>query len=434
MSKKLFVIVLALLFLCCKDDGITPPTNPLQLTVEDVSCVEATLKISLAGGQASRTVTVKRNDSVVTTITLTTVDTLVTDVNLQPKNTYTYTANAGSWKTSVQITTLDTTSHTIHWQAPDTLGVYGLIRDVWVFSRDNAWAVGEIILPDSTGKPDMSNPYNAAHWDGNKWEIKKITVNFHGNIITPPLNGIFAFSQTDIWLSSGVPVHGNGDVWTQYHLYDMGVLSSNDGSINKLWGINSSDLFFVGNKGTIVHYFNGTWTKMESHTTVDLQDIWGIDNEHVWATGTNIGDGHSVVLQYNGKQWTTIYDNTNKPPNEKFGFRSVWTDRIDKIFLVGDAYSSMINLNTNKLQLLNNNLQKWVATRIRATNRRDIFQVGNAGETIHFNGLNWHLYPELFNAASARFFTIFPTNDFIFIGGYSYTGLNGIPIVIRGYR
>jgi hypothetical protein len=80
----------------------------------------------------------------------------------------------------------DTTSHAIQWKLPDTLGTQGIIRDVWVFDRNNAWAVGEIYLNDSTGKPNMENPYNAAHWDGSIWTIKKITVNHNGNMITPP--------------------------------------------------------------------------------------------------------------------------------------------------------------------------------------------------------------------------------------------------------
>jgi len=59
----------------------------------------------------------------------------------------------------------DTTSHRVQWQPVDTLGALGLIRDVWVFDKNNAYAVGEIYLKDSTGQFDR-NGYNLVKWDG----------------------------------------------------------------------------------------------------------------------------------------------------------------------------------------------------------------------------------------------------------------------------
>jgi hypothetical protein len=328
----------------------------------------------------------------------------------------------------------DTTSHLIQWQVPDTLGTQGIIRDVWVFDRNNAWAVGEIYLNDSTGKPDMSNPYNAAHWDGVRWTIKKITVNHNGNMITPPLNAIFAFSTSDIWLSAGVPIHGDGNTWTQYHLFDMGVLLQSDGSILKIFGSNPRDLYFVGYKGTIVHY-SGTWTKMTSNTTVDLQDIWGIDGSHIWATGFNSVDGHSVVLQFNGTTWSTIYDNANKPANQIQYFNTVWTDNVNYLFLDGGSYTNILNLHDGSFKRTDSLSSNEVFC-IRGINRNDIFRVGYGGETAHYNGVSWYLYPELkaLNGGTAWFQTIYPSENMVVIGGWFPTALNGFPVVVRGYR
>jgi hypothetical protein len=329
----------------------------------------------------------------------------------------------------------DTTSHAIQWQNPDTLGAQGLIRDVWVFSKNSAWAIGEIYLNDSTGKPDISKPNNATQWDGNIWKIKNIMVNYHGNLITPPLYAVYAFSASDMWISAGVPIHGDGNTWIQYHLFDMGVLSQSDGSILNIWGSSSTDLFFVGYKGTIVH-FNGTnWTKMTSNTTVDLQDIWGIDASHIWATGTNTGDGHSVVLQFNGTNWTTIYDNANKSQKEIQAFSTVWANEPNNIYLAGQSWIRLMSLSDGSFKLLDN-LSQWAAMRIRGINQNDIFQVGYGSEAMHFNGMSWYHYPELasLNGGSAWFYSIYPTSDFVLIGGLFLTSLNGFPVVIRGYR
>jgi len=73
MTKHIF---LALSFLCmfagmsCKKNPVAPPPNPLQLTVEDVTCTEAYFKLSLASNEAQKAVTLKRNDSAIATITL----------------------------------------------------------------------------------------------------------------------------------------------------------------------------------------------------------------------------------------------------------------------------------------------------------------------------------------------------------------------------
>lgn len=428
------VIILLAIFVfsgCPGDDGVRPKENPLQLTVEDFSCTETILKLSLSPDETNRVVTLKRDDSLIAAVTMLQKDSLFFDENLLPGRTYTYTLLQETWSVSAAATTQDTTSHDEHWMEPDTLGVYGYISDVWAFSKNDAWAVGEIYLADSSGTADMEHPYNAAHWDGRKWEILQIpTAGFVGSGYYP-IYTIFAFAPNDIWTFSeaGSYSHWNGQTWTTAYVTER------QGGGQKLWGTSASNLFLVGTNGSISKYNGNTWTKQESHTTVDLQDIWGIDDTHVWATGTNVGDGHCVVLQYDGKQWTTIYDNTAKPPNEFFGFRSLWTNKANIIYLSGDSKTRSLNL-FNKTFLLFDIPAQWVALRIRGIRGNDIFEARSGGEVTHFNGIQWHLYSEIknLNGENTSFTTISPKNDFILIGGFIYTGLNGIPVVVRGYR
>ena len=48
-----------------------------------------------------------------------------------------------------------------------------MLYDVAIIDENNIWAVGEIYLNDSLGQPDPT-PYNAVHWDGISWNLKKI--------------------------------------------------------------------------------------------------------------------------------------------------------------------------------------------------------------------------------------------------------------------
>jgi hypothetical protein len=437
MTKKFFILLASILIFSflqmdCKDDSpVVPPVNPLQIAIYDVTCTEASLKLSLDGSETNRIVVLKRGDSIIATISMLESDSLFVDAGLLPKQTYTYSLVKDSWSVIVQATTQDTTSHDVQWQIPDTLGTWGLIRDVWVFSRDNAWAVGEIYLADSAGNTDMGNPYNAAHWDGSKWEIMQVpTAGFVGSGFYP-LYTIFAFAPNNIWTFSGAGSysHWNVQIWTTAYVAER------QGGGQKLWGTSSSNLFLVGTNGSISRHNGSSWTKMESNTTVDLQDIWGIDDTHIWATGTNINDGRSVVSQYDGNRWTTIYDNANKPPNEYYGFRTLWTDRADNIFLAGGSRTQLMHLKSHTFQQQNISAE-WVALQIRGRNRRDIFEARDGSEVLHFNGVNWHRYSQIKtpNSGNSTFTSVHPIQDFIVIGGFYFSELNGLPIVMRGYR
>ena len=46
--------------------------------------------------------------------------------------------------------------------------------------------------------------------------------------------------------------------------------------INKIWGSSSNDLYIVGNNGNIAWYNGSVWTKIESGTELNIQDIWGV--------------------------------------------------------------------------------------------------------------------------------------------------------------
>ncbi|MBN1396723.1 MAG: hypothetical protein JXA06_01700 [Bacteroidetes bacterium] len=330
-------------------------------------------------------------------------------------------------------TQLDTTSHLIQWQPPDTLGAQGIIRDVWVFDRNNAWAVGEIYLNDSTGKPDMENPYNCAHWDGVMWAYEKIPTAIFGNSenVHAEIYTIYSFGESDIWTFSitGSYSHWDGVEWTTNYV------SERSGGGNELWGLSSINLFLVGTNGSNTHYNGTSWTKMTSNTTVDLQDIWGIDANHIWATGTNTSDGHCVVLQFNGTNWTTIYDNENKPINQIQYFKTLWTDNKDYLILDGGSYTNILNLQNGSFTRIDS-ISTYEVFCLRGVNRNDIFHVGYGSEVTHYNGVNWYLYNEFkaLNVGNAWFTGVYPTRDMIVIGGLFLTDLNGFPIVIRGYR
>jgi len=96
-------------------------------------------------------------------------------------------------------------------------------------------------------------------------------------------------------------------------------------------------------------------------------------------------------------------------------------------------------MNLNKQQFLAQKTgQQWTSYSLRATATNDIFVSGAGGELVHFNGSNWHLYREIqsqnTHPESFRFLALYPTKDFVLLGGYLYDGTYGLPIVLRGHR
>ncbi len=277
----------------------------------------------------------------------------------------------------------DTTSHNFTFTTYTFGGNAGssYFKDVAIINDTDIWAVGQIYTsPETT--------YNAAHWNGKEWELKKISVIYNGNKITPNLEGIFTFSSTDIWVSSGVPAHYDGNTWTQYHLFDMGILSQTDGAVNKIWGTSSTNLYIVGNAGTIVHYNGSTWSKQESGTTIDLRDVWGsADGKTVWACGESNNGFASILLKYENNQWKTIWERNGPNSIEPYGYNvgSVWSKK-QAIYITSS--NGVFQIKDTISLKMKDNFSEYSRS-LRGNEEYDMLTCGEGGRMWHYNGVDW---------------------------------------------
>jgi hypothetical protein len=389
----LFLIVLWLLP-ACRDHSTGPePLPSIQLDVDYRGTDFVWLRLSAEETVKDLHYLIRRNNEDRFTGQFSGRDTLITDTSLTPGTEYYYTVyglkkgepvDSGD---TVPVTTLPLSSHDFHWEI-DTLGEYGsMLRDVFAFSENDVWVVGEIITNVHTGERA-----NAAHWDGSKWELHKIDLN-------PPMYYILGFSQDDLWMVSGIPHHWDGINWSKYHLWDMGVLSPNDGILTKIWGTSSSNLYFVGGKGTIVHYDGSQYRRMESGTDAALKDIDGIyDPEtgqtRIWVAGTG------VLLYSEGETWEVIWDfdhpffkdNYKNPtaiyiPDNKSIIIATWNGSKTKVTLHRQE-------SFNIYHTLVNNDDIYILS-MSGNNMNDFFMAGTYTEVAHYNGLMIHSFSEL---------------------------------------
>ena len=442
MIATLVPVLLLFAFAQC-DNGVDPADVPrLELTAENVGATEVWLRVNFVNSVPPIDYVMVRDGEQIATGRMFTTDTLLIDATVLPKRSYSYRAvglpgssrNPESEELSVM--TLDTTSHAVTWIV-DTLGVRGTIFDVWAFSSDNIWAVGEIFLRDSTGEVDP-NSYNLARWDGVKWEISRVLFSIGNNqgveigAASFLIRSIYAFSPSDIWLSFGGGfVHWTGTVF-QKACTPVGLIQ---GELLKIWGTSSNNLYCVGRNGSLARYNGSTWQKMESGTTVDLEDIWGIDGNNIWATGMESDYTRSVILKFDGGYWSTLFDSFGQPRERDLRFSSVWTDTKIALSVAGITGRWTFSPEENLFRRTDN-VGTFASYKIRGRGQNDIFVGSQGSELLHFNGSTWYLYPEIKSLGNgfAQWFDVEVKQDYVIVGGEFFTGLFGVPVVLRGNR
>ena len=296
----------------------------------------------------------------------------------------------------------DTTSHSITWKIDD-IGTYGsYLKDVAIIDENNIWAVGQIYMNDSLGNRE-AQAYNAAHWDGSKWTFYKLQFyDFCGNTSTGsyPAISILAFSSTNIVISSGSQI-------TNFDGEQQIKTECIPASANKMWGTSSSDLYAVGNYGNIAHYNGKNWLKIASGTDVRLTDVYGSpDGSVVWVAGFDDSYG-TVFLRNKGNGFEKVLEITDPRPSYQPGqitkvFKSLWTDKVDTVYLgaIGRVYAAPLNTSGETEENIwwgdeNQHTFPPETNVIRGTGGNDIFVGGYLQFIQHYNGKTWKSYPEI---------------------------------------
>ena len=436
-STKALLVTAGVMALSCLDSSCKKeaPQEPpqgvsVQLSVEDASCTEAWLKVSLTDASQPRTVAVQQDGQRVLTAQMTTADSVFVVEGLLPRRTYSYVAqrlrdtSVIDVSSPVQATMMDTTTHNFMFHL-DTLGVTSsMLNDVAIVNDRLAYAVGEVYLRDSTGQFD-DTPYNLAKWNGQMWSTQRVPVplctNGSGFF---PLRSIHQFGPSDIWMTGGGDmIHWDGQAFRG----DCSMNSLIQGAINKIWGCSSSDLYAVGNMGTIVHYSNGIWQRLESGTTVTLNDVWGGSNRLV---------GENVVVVAAGNKYTAGETKLLRisesgevdtlPWNSQIRSRqSIWFSEHSRVYTCGSGVFS----NNGSGWRLANGIPAIYTNRIRGNGENDIVVVGDFGLVAHFNGLTWHVYPEV-GLPGGNYESVAMQGDLMIAVGWT----GGRAVILRGVR
>lgn len=205
-------------------------------------------------------------------------------------------------------------------------------------------------------------PAGAANWS---------TWNSMNSGTTNDLKSVWGTAATDIYAvgESGTIRHFDGATWKAS---PSGITNN----LNCIWGNSADDIFATGDSGTMLHYDGSSWNSMTSGTTNSLNSIWGVDSGNVFAVG-NAG----TIVHYNGSTWSSMISGTTND------LEGVWGTAGNKVFAVGKA-GTILNYNGSIWSPMSSgttyDLQKtWGAT------STDAFAVGNSGIILRYNGSTW---------------------------------------------
>jgi len=338
------------------------------------------LKICLSNSLKASKIRIERDSTNILETTLYLGDTLIVDDSLQAGKTYFYRGyllekdKIVSSSEILPVTTMDTTYHEIYAWEIDTLGISGEIRDVWIVDENDIWVVGNIETD--------SGQYNAAHWDGSKWEMLGIYSN------TLDLLSIYYFSDDDIWVTDfGFPIHWDGNGWTLYHLQNMGMAGVSAG--NAIWASSTNNIYFVGYQDSIVHYDGSTFRKIGSGTELNISDVYGFDDGTIFMQASSLSELTSNLIQVSGQDVRSVYsDDTYR--------NDIWGASPNYLWSVGEG---IFRYNSQNQQMIEYawpvGTPKWMLEVIDGNAVNNVFTGGHNSLVMHYNGQSWKHYSEL---------------------------------------
>lgn len=398
-TKIFYILTLIILLVAISCDTTEPPPPPdgekptLALALDDASCTEAWLQLTTKDLELPAELTLKQynptGDSLSKIFLLNTQDSLLYIDSLLPNQTYNFQSVIQSIKQSsneITVTTMDTTSHNFTFESW-TFGTIGssTLYDVAIINESNIWAVGEILVADTS--INGYTTYNAVHWDGIQWELMRIPFLFQGDSFYNPIYAVFAFSADDIWFGIGNLIH-----WDGVRYMPIGISTVFPSLVNKIWGSSSNNLYVVGNNGQIAHYNGTRWSRIESGTTLEFMDIYGVNNsktgkQEILAVCTQNLPLDKAIFIIDGNTATQI----SSIPIQWELF-SCWFVPNEHYYVVGSGIYEKNILSDSVWQNEPLDITHYGTSKIRGIGINDVFVVGAFGEILHFNGFTWKSY------------------------------------------
>ncbi|MFN8459698.1 MAG: alpha/beta hydrolase-fold protein [Anaerolineae bacterium] len=150
--------------------------------------------------------------------------------------------------------------------------------------------------------------------------------------------------------------------------------------LNSIWGSSASDVFAVGQLGTIVHYDGSAWSPLESRTAKNFTGVWGSSPNDVFVTGTS-----GAILHYDGIAWSKMDSGWT------MGIMGVWGSSSSDVFAVGEG-GIILHYDGAAWSPIPSGVFETL-TGVWGSSGSDVFVVGGDGRILHYDGQTWSPMP-----------------------------------------
>lgn len=241
-------------------------------------------------------------------------------------------------------------------------------------------------------------------------------------VTTTDLKAVWGASATDVWAvgNSGTVLHFDGSKWNA-------VFIGLSDQLRGIHGCGKNDVWVVGQKGAgaftesgepVVAHFDGqTWSTKGTNLSNDfyLNDIWCTSANDVWGAGpSKVGNSWvgGTIAHYDGNTWTVVKKTTGR-------VRTIWAASAKSVWAFGDT-STYYHYDGQKWTETSKGGQGVYRYDVWGFATDDFWTVGDTNSTgspflSHYNGLSFTSYPP---PASDRLYAVWgPNSNSVYAAG-----------------
>jgi len=119
----------------------------------------------------------------------------------------------------------------------------------------------------------------------------------------PTLMDVWGWSEDYIFAAGQGLFFFDGSAWTPIP-YPEGVPA--EAGVRSIWGASKDNVYAVGFDGLALHFDGVEWTRLDLGTDLNLNRVWGWDENNIFIVGGSEEAQEHVVFHYDGVEWTTI--------------------------------------------------------------------------------------------------------------------------------
>ncbi len=200
-------------------------------------------------------------------------------------------------------------------------------REVWGLSESDVYVVGDkatILHFDGTDGDNMTAPAGTPTLQG-AWGTARDNMYFVGGTSKSDPQGSL----------EAVIVHYDGFNWTTQW---TGLEAQ---KLKAVWGSTGTDIFAVGDGGTILHSTDGTsWSEVQHGFSYDgeIRSMWGNTATEIFASGD-----YTTILYYDGSQWIDARADIDPTVPTNLKLHGIWGSAPDDVvYAVGGDIGTIL--------------------------------------------------------------------------------------------